>query len=548
MNEYLQDEREIKGYVDIQYSGVCNNSNQTYDYPQVAPISFPDNILSSSSMKIVKNYASLEEDYFLLDGSFVLPDYNYSTTSGNYGNIDSGYIADEISNNYSFYQLFERTNILDGTSTNMRGLTLYFKDNIPGSINIKITIYDTEQELNFNISDNIKSVVQIDFENDYLVKRIDYEFSNMEYSNRRLRIPYIEYGLGDILSQDNGNLISFNIVENVGELNFEFPSNQLTVNLYDEEDLFDINNPSGYADLLNNNVKIKPYIGILTQNNGVNYTNKGVYYLNSWNNDKNNITLSCEDYLNKLKNIYVFDTIGTVANQGNLEVYYRLLAYESDLGEQIGIDIYNLDYYSGGRLSGEYVDDSYIEKTNVFDYLQQLIIWLWGCLYCKSTMTTGSTETIDYIETYDNIDIYDYKLNLNTSLLDEPKYKIKEKLKSILIKKYSKSGDSLVTTDFIKNYNSEGKSIEIDNKFFKEYEISGTSAQTLTEKCNDICNKISSNYKKYDISINYTGDPNIKPNMIVPIETQYGEKQIKVLKHTLTFNGGLTGTIEGVGD
>lgn len=163
-------------------------------------------------------------------------------------------------------------------------------------------------------------------------------------------------------------------------------------------------------------------------------------------------------------------------------------------------------------------------------------------------MTAGSTETIDYIETYDNIDTYDYELDLNTSLLDEPKYKIKEKLKSILIKKYSKSGDSLVTTDFIKNYNSEGKSIEIDNKFFKEYEISGTFAQTLTEKCNDICNKISSNYKKYDISINYTGDPSIKPNMIVPIETQYGEKQVKVLRHTLTFNGGLTGTIEGVGD
>lgn len=614
MNEYLQTEREIKGYVDIQYSDICNNSNQAYDYPEVAPISFPNNITSSNSNKVAKNYASLENNYFLLDGSFVLPDYNYSTESGAYGNTDSGYIANEISNSYSFYQLFERNNsVVTHNITNMRGLTIYFKDNIPHNINIKITIYDTEQEINFNISDNEKTVIQFNFENDYLVKRIDYEFFDMEYSNRRLRIPYIEYGLGDILSQDNGNLISFNIIENIGELNLEFPSNECTITLYDEEDKFDINNPSGYADLLNKNVKIKPYIGILTQENGIQYILKGAFHLSTWNNEKNKITLNAIDYLDLLKNTKSYERLYSVANSGNLEVYYALSNLQEKLNNEYNINISGLENLATGRFGTEYFVDTYINSINVFDYLQQLVVWASSNLYC----TYDSNGEYDIKIAYTG-GIYNNKLMLNTSLLEEPKYSLKEKLKSVTIVKYTTENEtSLSPTKLIKEisfdsnglmfvelekvmrtsviyydsnnnedaamgfltniipinmyenysvkiyqdseielindivtkeYNNEGIEITIDNKFFRPYISTGTFAATLDERCEEILNNIVDNYKKYNVSINYIGDPNIKPNMIVPIETQYGEKQVKVLKHTLTFNGGLTGTIEGVGD
>ena len=53
---------------------------------------------------------------------------------------------------------------------------------------------------------------------------------------------------------------------------------------------------------------------------------------------------------------------------------------------------------------------------------------------------------------------------------------------------------------------------------------------------------------EFDIRFKYIGNPNINVGSIITIETEYGERQMKILKHTLTFNGGLTGTIEGVGD
>lgn len=548
MNKYLQDEREIKGYVDIQYSNIPNIYGSSYNYPQVAPISFPDNIISSSSNKIVKNYASLEENYFLLDGSFLLPDYNYSTTSGAYGNVDSGYIANEISNTYSFYQEFDTS---DATKI-MRGLTLYFKDNIPTMINIKVKIYNNINELNFNIYNNEKYIVQIDFGSDYLIERIDYEFSDMEYSNRRFRLSYIEYGLGDILSQENGILISFSTIENVGEFNLETPSNECTIELYDEDNKFDLMNPKGYGGLLNDKVRVQPYIGVLTSDDGIVYTNKGTYYLNTWKNNDNKITLSCLDYLNKLKTVYNYPKIGIVSNTGMSDVYYRMLSYQSDLEEYIDIDAYGFDNFSEGRFGNEYFDDSYIEADNLFDYLSLLMNWTntsyqQSCLY-HDTYLYDSSDTISVVGPI-SIDSYNYTLTLNVSLLSKPIYTSKEKLKSIIIKKYSKdSSGNYVTTNYITNYNSNGKSIEIDNKFFKEYPTSGTFAGTLNERCALITQGIFDEYKKYDISFNYIGDPNIKPMMIIPIETQYGIKQVKVLKHTLTFNGGLTGSIEGVGD
>ena len=546
MNEYLQDEREIKGYIDIQYSNINTDYGTFHDYPTTAPISFPDNVLSSNSIKVVKNYASLENNYFLLDGSFVLPDYNYSTASGAHGNTDSGYITNEILDEYSFYQAFDTSNL-----KNMRGITLYFKDNIPSTIDIIIT-YGTNNTLNFNITDNSKSVVQIDFENEYLVNQIDYEFSNMQYSDRRFRLAFIEGGLGDVLTKENGFLISFTTIENMGEFNLETPSNECNIELYDEENKFDLTNPKGYADLLNENVRVQPYIGILTSNNGVVYINKGTYYLNNWKNNDNKITLSCSDYLNKLKTIYDYPTIGTVANSGNLEVYYRMLSYQSDLENYIDIEATGFSDFAEGRLGNEYFDDSYVDVNNLFDYLNSLVVWtntpyVTSCLYCDTARGNMKDNLSVTGPIYDNV--YEDTLTLDTSLLSKPIYTIKEKLKSILIKKYSKNASNeLVTTDYITTYDVNGKSIEINNKFFKEYSYSGTFAATLNERCALISQKIKSEYKKYDISIRYIGDPNITPNMIVPIETQYGNKQVKVLKHTLTFNGGLTGTIEGVGD
>lgn len=596
MSEYSQDEREIKGYVEIEYSNIDNTLpiEAEITNPLIAPIS---ELINSENEKISQNYASLEEDYFLLDGSFVLP-YKPENEE-TYYNENSGYISNDIVQNWESAEFN-----IDSISKVMNGITLYLKDNIPSTIDFTF-INSNNETLTYNITDNTKDIIQIKFDEEETITSINIIFSDFEYLNRRFRLSLIDFGLSDILKDDT--LMNFNIIENIGDLNLEFPTNQLTVNLYDEDDIFDINNPKGYADFLNQgvNVKLKPHIGILTENEGIKYNkNLSTFYLQNWSNNKNEITLNCIDYLEKLKNIKNNNENGElILTESNCETL------DIALENKAGIPVNTMLNFADNQ---NYLCDYYVATTNTFEYLQQLMIWLWGYIY------TENDKII--IDKRENTNLYNNTLSLESNLLEEPKYTLRDKIKSVSITQYTgyhitdekewQAADTIYLTNSERAYNNQpeivefdnyhelhvearnvsqdigiykvlnasqwcpavispptnitfydlgsctfntetyketfndvGKEITIDNKFFIERQLGD-----LNQICEDLCNKINNENKKYNVSINYTGDPNIKPNMIVPIETQYGNKQVKVLKHTLTFNGGLTGSIEGVGD
>ena len=603
MNEYLQAEREIKGYVEIDYSDIDNTlpTGASLSYPTEAPICVGELItLYDEDKKVRTNYASLEENYFLLDGSFVLP--YMPSGSSTYHNKNVGYITDDPVEQSPGYIPLSISSI----SKEMYGMTIYFKDNIPATINFTFTNSDSET-LTYNITDNTEDIISVKFDEKETITAINITFSDFEYQNRRFRIAWIDYGLSDILKDET--LINFKIIENIGDLNLEFPSNQLTIQIYDENDMFDINNPKGYAEFLNQGltVKAKPYIGVQTELEGIKYDNDlATFYLQKWSSNKNEITLNCVDYLEKMKQIKNVDRVGEQVLDENTCNYL-----DTAFSNITGIAI---DTFQNFRNSQNYLNDWYIDTITSLEYLKQLMIWLWGYVY-----TENNKLIIDRRENTTN---YNDTLSLDTNLLDEPKYTLREKIKSISITQYNSyyvndekqwqsadviylsnserasQGNEIVefpeyhelhveashisadiginkvfntleyipsvispptnitfydlgtctfeNANYIKEFNITGKEITIDNKFFAIASASGVN--TLDTICESICNKINAENKKYDISINYTGDPSIKPNMIVPFETQYGDKQLKVLKHTLTFNGGLTGTIEGVGD
>ena len=599
MNEYLQDEREIKGYVDIEYSEIDNTLpvSAEINYPTIAPISQFSN---EENQRISKNYASLEENYFLLDGSFVLP-YK-PTEETTYYNINSGYISNDIVEDIQNAQIE-----INSISKTIDGITIYFKDNIPSTINFTFINIDDEI-INYNFTENIDDIIPIKFETKQTIKSMLINLNDFEFENRRIRISKIDFGLSDIL--EDKNLIDFTITENIGDLNLEFPTNQLTVNLYDENNIFDINNPKGYADLLSqgNKVKVKPVIGIVTEKEGIKYNEDiSTFYLQSWANNKNEITLNCVDYLEKIKNIKSVNKNGELLlSESNCETL------DANLSQKIGIQV---ESFTNFKDSQNYLADTYIATNNTYEYLQQLMIWLWGYIYNEKNKIIIDKRT--------NSNVYNDMLTLNYNLIEEPKYTAREPIKSVSITQYTgdyvdnqrqwQSAEIIYSTNsekafnnkpeiveldnyhklhveasgisqdiginkvfnaseycpttitpasnitfydlgncnfktstYKKIFNENGKEITIDNKFFKTNSLSGT--YTIDQICESLCNKINDENKTYDVSISYVGDPYIRPNMIVPIETQYGQKLIKVLKHSLTFNGGLKGTIEGVGD
>lgn len=50
----------------------------------------------------------------------------------------------------------------------------------------------------------------------------------------------------------------------------------------------------------------------------------------------------------------------------------------------------------------------------------------------------------------------------------------------------------------------------------------------------------------YSVSLDYNGNPNIKAGDYIEVESNYGMVKLFVTKHTLTYSGGLSGSIEGV--
>ena len=87
----------------------------------------------------------------------------------------------------------------------------------------------------------------------------------------------------------------------------------------------------------------------------------------------------------------------------------------------------------------------------------------------------------------------------------------------------------------LNNY-AEGNVLTIDNNFVTDAYI----IYTLMQSLGPIINSANS------ISIKTIGEVDIEPGDYIYVETEYGNFNVFVLKTTINFNGGFTGTIEGI--
>ena len=54
--------------------------------------------------------------------------------------------------------------------------------------------------------------------------------------------------------------------------------------------------------------------------------------------------------------------------------------------------------------------------------------------------------------------------------------------------------------------------------------------------------------KKSKISLEYSGNPSHEAGDTITVPTKYGDKDLFIEKLTLKYDGGLSGTIDGVGN
>ncbi|MGM9879430.1 MAG: hypothetical protein ACI31R_05365 [Bacilli bacterium] len=592
--------REVKGYVEIIYKEIEQKDYTMTLSPTKAIFSLNNEIVDGN--KKIKNYASLEEDYTLLDGSFILPNYNIKGDN-------AGYISNEIFNNIE-RPILKIVNEA-GTSSSS-GITIYFKNNIAQKFSITI-IKSDDTSLEINVIDNQKEIYQYIFEEEISIKSLQLDLIQMEYDKRRIRIPEIDLGISQIY--EGNDLVSFSTTEEIDLLLTSTPINDCQVNLNNYDNSFDPINPVGLAKYLTEDCIIKPYIGILTEENGIEYIKMGYFYLNDWSSDTDgNVTLNGKNLIailsktdlksngdllrNDMSNYnYLTNYLNNCYNyKFNIELpyvynmlylnFYNLLdvlkyicSYMlrknnkrkffisreniitfNKLNQEVVENISRNELLEDakfenkvpikkvtiiGNNNNNYTDgESGKEIINAKYVLSKPVEYVW---YVHNESTENS-KGYDYVYTGDSFS-FSYSCNNSNAkaeIIDMNCYMVYVKLSgeigdefSIILKDWVAKNSLRESKNIFNSKQEVGDELEIDFKNTNKFSNSYTSSMADYYFDND---------KKYLISANYIGDPSLMPGDMVSIETKYGYKDVIITKQILKFDGGLSGTIEGVGD
>lgn len=597
------DTREVKGYVEIIYDDKDVNNYSLEIASEQERISLISEIIDK--VRRCNKYASLEGNYTELDGSFLLPNYNLKGEK-------AGYISKDVFSDIKNPVI--KISCDDMNFVKSSGLTIYFEDNIAQVFNLIITKDDNTTK-NINVVNNSKSIYQVIFEEIVIIKDIQIEIFQMEYSDRRIRIAEVDFGISQVY--ENNDLVSFTVSEEIDLSMTSTPINDCKIDLNNYDGIFDPVNPVGIVKYLNDSAIISPFIGVLTDDNGVEYIKMGTFYLTNWsNNDNGNVTLNGSDVIYKLKDeslkmdINIFNTNFTSESWNNF--LKRIYGYSFDIGT-LGINEWNLKY---------------TQDLNLFNNLQWNLVTYYSRYTSKHyiPILNASRDNTIKVKTVSG-EILD-KLS-RKELLDYPKYIINNLITNIEIQTYTDAGIAFLSTSRadvlntryvldgnevyvwfkLSQYTYSEKSFDTDNSFGFKFsylvtsgsgkaeliannhyliyvKFTGTIGTTFDIKYNgivyhtnlpsrvdkynldsDVGEKLTIDSTKYTISIskevadfllnnnfNYTinvntiGDPSLEVGDTISIETKFGFKDMIITKNSLTFDGGLSGNIEGVGN
>lgn len=554
-------ERRIKGYVEVLYDlpsiTVTTTTNIASTYTPISEI--------SNGIRVENLYGSL--DYLPLNGEYITMD----TT-----NTNIGYISNEL-----FENLTNPNITMSFTSTSIKGITMYFRENIP--TNLTLTYSDNTSD---TITNNDKDVVQVIFDEEKTISSVNIAINDMTYSDRKIYIMEIDLGITQVYKDQD--LIDFTIDEEVNKLVEEVPINETNIVLNNMSDLFNPLNPNGIVPYLSENTLIKPYIGVLTENLGIEYVKMGEFYFDSYTNNSDlTTTLVGKNILKQVEKEPLEDD-----NEYNL---FKSNMFKSDF--QTFMQNYN---YTFNTIDFAVIFATInINKDNLIDFIKEICFMNSNLFYAdrdnRLNIKAIDNTIVDNLTKYELIEEAEYTVidRINTLVFKNPvAFSMNvtgsrlvyentitlEKSPQIVLCKSSAPNlkDSIVHADgadsvsvisqgyfmeFIKLTGTVGSSVHI--QIASSYE----TIQTIGEKRKTIKNvnereniiefetslskslnniNILNYTPSYEMKFDYNGDPSLEAGDYISVETPYGYKPLFIQKNHFKFDGGLEGSIEGV--
>ena len=318
-----------QSYMKIQLGLINQEAQQTAGLSDTNKYNDFSDAESIFNQHTVRRYATYESNFWKANGiSFFLPEKK------------SDYRKDGITSTNLFEESFHVKFVFGCGKSDIKGLTIKFGRNYPTKFTIvtdNATSFEYENTEELFKSDDV-------FEN---TESIELVITEMNVPNARVRIDYIIFGLG--LEYDDEWISEANSNTTLSAINEDLPESEFKVTLCNDNQLFNVDNPSSDINFLESGQKVNVMMGYMLDDGNIEWIKMHSLYVSEWSADDSSATITAVDILKYLD-----------------EKYYKGIYYED------GISLYDLAVLvltDAGLNEDEYYIDSYMKKVYVHNPL-----------------------------------------------------------------------------------------------------------------------------------------------------------------------------------
>lgn len=318
-----------QSYMKIQLGLINQEAQQTVELSDTNKYNDFSDAESIFNQHTVRRYATYESDFWKANGiSFFLPEKK------------SDYRKDGITSTNLFEESFHVKFVFGCGKSDIKGLTIKFGRNYPTKFTIvtdNATSFEYENTEELFKSDDV-------FEN---TESIELVITEMNVPNAKVRIDYIIFGLG--LEYDDEWISEASSNTTLSAINEDLPESEFTVTLCNDNQLFNVDNPSSDINFLESGQKVNVMMGYMLDDGNIEWIKMHSLYVSEWSADDSSATITAVDILKYLD-----------------EKYYKGIYYED------GISLYDLAVLvltDAGLNEDEYYIDSYMKKVYVHNPL-----------------------------------------------------------------------------------------------------------------------------------------------------------------------------------
>lgn len=318
-----------QSYMKIQLGLINQEAQQTAGLSDTNKYNDFSDAESIFNQHTVRRYATYESNFWKANGiSFFLPEKK------------SDYRKDGITSTNLFEESFHVKFVFGCGKSDIKGLTIKFGRNYPTKFTLvtdNATSFEYENTEELFKSDDV-------FEN---TESIELVITEMNVPNARVRIDYIIFGLG--LEYDDEWISEASSNTTLSAINEDLPESEFKVTLCNDNQLFNVDNPSSDINFLESGQKVNVMMGYMLDDGNIEWIKMHSLYVSEWSADDSSATITAVDILKYLD-----------------EKYYKGIYYED------GISLYDLAVLvltDAGLNEDEYCIDSYMKKVYVHNPL-----------------------------------------------------------------------------------------------------------------------------------------------------------------------------------